>query len=86
MNHSRNIRAGLIHDWDFSDLSNTEFRRANRRLRKNIKANLIVKWIVWAGVSTFGLFSYRQNRNYIVYADEIAKLRIKKGLPEKLTS
>lgn len=81
MNLTQNIKAGLIHDFEFSQLTDTSFREANVRLRKNLDCSFISRWIVWLWVSTFGYFSFERDSNYKRYKKQIQKAREELGLP-----
>lgn len=75
MNLTQNIKAGLIHDYEFSQLTEVSFRDANARLRRNLDCSLISRWIVWGGVTIFGHFSYHRDSNYRKYKDKITRAR-----------
>lgn len=80
MNKTKNILAWLIHDYEFSEISDIWFMEANKRLRRNLDCTFIAKWIIWGWVSTFWWFSYKKDSNYKLYKKEIQKARIKLNL------
>jgi hypothetical protein len=75
MNLTQNIKAGLIHDYEFSRLSDVSFMEANKRLRENLDCSFAARWIVWWWVVLFGTFSYKKDSNYNKHKEEIIKAR-----------
>lgn len=75
MNLTQNIRAWLIHDFEYSQLSEVSFREANRRLRENLDCTFLSKWIIWLWVTLFGTLSYKRDSNYNKYKKQITNAR-----------
>lgn len=79
MNQTKNIEAGLEHDFLYSKLAENicNRKRADMHLAGAVKTNFIFRNLVYLGVRTFGRFSYQKDSNYKKYEKEIKAYREK---------
>lgn len=81
MNDTQNIKAGLEHDYLYSELAKDicDKNEADEHLETRVKAWKVRKRVVYLWVHYFWHSAYRKDTNYRLYEKEIKEAREKLG-------